>query len=536
MAPFKLKFRMGSSRSTSTSQEHDPDPTVNEALLGTQQQQQQQQEQEQQQQLQEQQQHQQQQHQQQQQQQQAVGASSSTIDSVDCNSLGSMSERKLLLPLNPSKAAINTNSLRMGYVNPSRTSTCISEAPADSSNNLPTTPPPTYEYVLEENTRLSQHRQLSSEHSATPNQNSRRSSANSSRQSAALEQLTLNDRRNSNSNSDSDIDLNIDIDIDSNDICNDPDCQQNYNNSNCGAARRRNNNRSSSNSNGNSPNNNNSINHNNNEGEQVAEDEAEHQQLHQQAADHHTSEGVTELELHSDDNEESTLSVNEFLLETEMAAARAKAYAACGDAANEAGQQPCTDEQCTQCSERAGSEEDGGGVEPSTSNAARHNFYDPLLNRYGNECKSQSVRIPADINVLLFHFAAGCSNGSGTGNSNGQSCNESCCASGSLSGSVASRSRRGRRQQLQQQQQEQNCLLTPEMMSNKTSKEIYKDLAKQWGITCKMSESCRCMDCQSHYFDCDYDDNEHQKTDGGLGAGTPMFISEVMHGSGCQIL
>lgn len=97
------------------------------------------------------------------------------------------------------------------------------------------------------------------------------------------------------------------------------------------------------------------------------------------------------------------------------------------------------------------------------------------------------------------------------------------------------------------------------MMSNKTSKEIYKDLAKQWGITCKMSESCRCMDCQSHYFDCDYDDvsslasiesfiistrislslflqNEHQKTDGGLGAGTPMFISEVMHGSGCQIL
>jgi len=61
-------------------------------------------------------------------------------------------------------------------------------------------------------------------------------------------------------------------------------------------------------------------------------------------------------------------------------------------------------------------------------------------------------------------------------------------------------------QQQQQQQQEQNCLLTPEMMSNKTSKEIYKDLAKQWGITCKMSESCRCMDCQSHYFHCDYDD------------------------------
>lgn len=30
--------------------------------------------------------------------------------------------------------------------------------------------------------------------------------------------------------------------------------------------------------------------------------------------------------------------------------------------------------------------------------------------------------------------------------------------------------------------------------------------------------------------------NENHKTDGGLGAGTPMFISEVMHGSACVIL
>lgn len=30
--------------------------------------------------------------------------------------------------------------------------------------------------------------------------------------------------------------------------------------------------------------------------------------------------------------------------------------------------------------------------------------------------------------------------------------------------------------------------------------------------------------------------NENEKTDGGLGAGTPMFISEVMHGSACAIL
>lgn len=245
------------------------------------------------------------------------------------------------------------------------------------SNNLPTTPPPTYEYVLEEvgvyfqngkpqsliygfgllqNTRLSQHqRQLSSENSATPNQNSRRSSANSSRQSAAhlsaaLElQLNLNDRRNSNSQSISD------SDIDSSEICNDPDCQQNYTNSNsCGSR----------------SNNNNHSNINNNDGEQ--------QQGHSQRI----IEGVTELQLHSD-HEESTLSVNEFLLETEMAAARAKEH-------NLEGQQlqPCTDEQCTQCGEQAASEEDG--EEPSTSNAARQNFYDPLLNRYGNDGESQS--------------------------------------------------------------------------------------------------------------------------------------------------
>ncbi|XP_037903236.1 uncharacterized protein LOC119646727 isoform X2 [Hermetia illucens] len=77
---------------------------------------------------------------------------------------------------------------------------------------------------------------------------------------------------------------------------------------------------------------------------------------------------------------------------------------------------------------------------------------------------------------------------------------------------------------------------TTEIISNKSSKKIYKAVAKQWGITCKMSDQCRCMECQSHYFDCEFDDNDHQKTDGGLGAGTPMFISEVMHGTACTIL
>ncbi|XP_015435543.1 PREDICTED: splicing regulatory glutamine/lysine-rich protein 1-like [Dufourea novaeangliae] len=71
---------------------------------------------------------------------------------------------------------------------------------------------------------------------------------------------------------------------------------------------------------------------------------------------------------------------------------------------------------------------------------------------------------------------------------------------------------------------------------HKSSKEFYRAVAKQWGITCKMSDHCRCLDCQSRYFDCEFDKNEHQKTDGGLGAGTPMFISEVMQGSGCVLL
>lgn len=31
---------------------------------------------------------------------------------------------------------------------------------------------------------------------------------------------------------------------------------------------------------------------------------------------------------------------------------------------------------------------------------------------------------------------------------------------------------------------------------HKSSKELYKAVAAQWGITCKMSDHCRCLDCQ----------------------------------------
>ncbi|XP_031619518.1 uncharacterized protein LOC116338425 isoform X2 [Contarinia nasturtii] len=75
------------------------------------------------------------------------------------------------------------------------------------------------------------------------------------------------------------------------------------------------------------------------------------------------------------------------------------------------------------------------------------------------------------------------------------------------------------------------------IINNKSSKKIYKAVAKEWGITCKMSETCRCIDCQGNYFDCEFDENEHQKTDGGLGASTPVFLNEVMmHQSSCTII
>lgn len=35
---------------------------------------------------------------------------------------------------------------------------------------------------------------------------------------------------------------------------------------------------------------------------------------------------------------------------------------------------------------------------------------------------------------------------------------------------------------------------------HKSSKEFYKAMAKQWGITCKMSDHCRCLDCQVRFF------------------------------------
>lgn len=47
---------------------------------------------------------------------------------------------------------------------------------------------------------------------------------------------------------------------------------------------------------------------------------------------------------------------------------------------------------------------------------------------------------------------------------------------------------------------------TPEILSNKSSKKLYKLAAKEFKLKCKMSNECRCDECQSHYFDCEFDD------------------------------
>ncbi|XP_070509377.1 uncharacterized protein [Chironomus tepperi] len=44
--------------------------------------------------------------------------------------------------------------------------------------------------------------------------------------------------------------------------------------------------------------------------------------------------------------------------------------------------------------------------------------------------------------------------------------------------------------------------------SQKSSKELYREAAQILGITCEFDESCRCIECQSRYFDCDDDESD----------------------------
>ncbi|XP_051158378.1 uncharacterized protein LOC127279827 [Leptopilina boulardi] len=67
----------------------------------------------------------------------------------------------------------------------------------------------------------------------------------------------------------------------------------------------------------------------------------------------------------------------------------------------------------------------------------------------------------------------------------------------------------------------------------KSSTELYKEAAEILGLTCSLSDSCRCIDCQSNYFDCD-DECGDSKTE--LAAGTPVLLDHALsHPLTCTI-
>ncbi|XP_021916086.1 uncharacterized protein LOC110828073 [Zootermopsis nevadensis] len=67
----------------------------------------------------------------------------------------------------------------------------------------------------------------------------------------------------------------------------------------------------------------------------------------------------------------------------------------------------------------------------------------------------------------------------------------------------------------------------------KSSTELYREAAALLGLTCSMNDSCRCIECQSHYFDFDDDD---RRTETGLAAGTPALLDHVLsHPMTCSL-
>ncbi|KYQ52870.1 hypothetical protein ALC60_07948, partial [Trachymyrmex zeteki] len=68
----------------------------------------------------------------------------------------------------------------------------------------------------------------------------------------------------------------------------------------------------------------------------------------------------------------------------------------------------------------------------------------------------------------------------------------------------------------------------------KSSAELYKEAVEILGLTCSLTDSCRCIDCQSNYFDCD-DDCADAGTE--LAAGTPILLDHALshHLTVCSI-
>ncbi|XP_054088774.1 uncharacterized protein LOC105217800 isoform X2 [Zeugodacus cucurbitae] len=440
--------------SRSTSQEHDSDPQVNEALLNHHQHH-----------------------------STAIGASSSTIDSTDCTSLGSMgtNERKSLLPN-------KGNNMRLGYID--HRFTTSNGDPSTEFSAVPTTPPSTYDHMLEELNVVSH------DESAI---NGRRDSVNNPSNSFILTSLEH-------------LELSEEVTIE----CTDPNCQDNYL-CNEQLLQQRQQNEAS-------------LNEFNNFQEFVEHSRIINQNLRNNEVNNSECEDECE-----DDNRKESIDSTELLLSKKMTTSTTSASTA-HETTNL--MENCRGD-CAQCESGHYNEEcnaECNTIGNGSTNRGGNDFFDPLIN-HGGYCSGESHYNQENGHNQLQDECQGSQYDSDMDGNGGWSQHPQ------LSNS------HNHEHQLQQQQQSQNYeyeyssqqptgerSVTPEIISNKSSKEIYKDLAKQWGITCKMSDTCRCMECQGHYFDCEYDDNEHQKTDGGLGAGTPMFISEVMHGSACNIL
>ncbi|XP_014297827.2 uncharacterized protein LOC103574236 [Microplitis demolitor] len=74
---------------------------------------------------------------------------------------------------------------------------------------------------------------------------------------------------------------------------------------------------------------------------------------------------------------------------------------------------------------------------------------------------------------------------------------------------------------------------SPPPRQRKSSAELYKEAVEILGLTCSLTDSCRCLDCQSNYFDCD-DDCGDARTE--LAAGTPILLDHALsHPLTCSI-
>lgn len=74
-------------------------------------------------------------------------------------------------------------------------------------------------------------------------------------------------------------------------------------------------------------------------------------------------------------------------------------------------------------------------------------------------------------------------------------------------------------------------------ISNKCSKRLYKLMAAEGRGICKMSSECRCDECQSNYFDCDFDNVSEIRLRGMIKGRNIMkrFKNRAVHAPGDSI-